>query len=308
MALFLGALILVAFKIYNDVVTDVGSTLQEVKQITLEQIAKKDFDLPRYTAQIRDACKKLPPGVREATMMNLGSIVKNYVQSPSFQSEYFAFVENQAAGGRSSAPNAGRRGPAPMDDAKWADEKKKRVDRMVNSMSNPDLVKMYAETLDPQIDAAQSKLELLQESPDAKLGISKEELQKEHQDLKKLKELYGKDLEAFKVKYAEYTVDKQLASQMNRNKENEALKQKRIDELKDYKSIIANQLKQFLDLSATVDFNAKTTKKGDIVVFIDPAYEAKPASWKLCYRCGKEAVTGARKFATQWLNEMKAGE
>ena len=46
---------LAAFKLANDVLSDVGTTLQEVKQITLEQIAKKDFDLPRYTAQVRDA-------------------------------------------------------------------------------------------------------------------------------------------------------------------------------------------------------------------------------------------------------------
>ncbi|HET9276547.1 MAG TPA: hypothetical protein VFN95_00125, partial [Flavitalea sp.] len=58
---------LVAFKLVNDVLSDVGTTLQDVKQITLEQIAKKNFDLPRYTAQVRDACKKLQPGVREVT-------------------------------------------------------------------------------------------------------------------------------------------------------------------------------------------------------------------------------------------------
>ena len=53
---------LVAFKLINDVLSDVGTTLQEVKQITLEQIAKKNFDLPRYTTQIRDACKKTSAG------------------------------------------------------------------------------------------------------------------------------------------------------------------------------------------------------------------------------------------------------
>ena len=108
---------LAAFKLANDVLSDVGTTLQEVKQITLEQIAKKDFDLPRYTAQVRDACKKLQPGVREVTMMNLGKIVKDYVQSSSFQAEYTAFIEK---------PATVRRGPTSMDDAKWAEEKKEK--------------------------------------------------------------------------------------------------------------------------------------------------------------------------------------
>src|SRR5687768_12527646 len=169
-ALLLSASFLFAFKTFNDVLTDVGTTLQEVKQITLEQIAKRNFDLPRYTAQIRDACKKLSPGVREVTMINLGKVVKDYVQSGSFQSEYMAYVEKQAAGRRS--------GPS-MDDAKWAEEKKKRTDQMIKGMSSPEAVKIYAETLDVQLEAAEGMLKLLEESPDLKLGKSKEELQKE---------------------------------------------------------------------------------------------------------------------------------
>ena len=147
---------LVAFKLINDVLSDVGTTLQEVKQITLEQIAKKNFDLPRYTTQIRDACKKLQPGVREVTMMNLGKVVKDYVQSGFFQSEYMAFIEKQSTG---------RRGPAPMDDAKWAEEKKKKTDQMIKGMSTPEATKIYAETLDPQLESAQSMLKLMEESP-----------------------------------------------------------------------------------------------------------------------------------------------
>ena len=296
--LLTGVSFLVAFKIINDVLSDVGTTFQEVKQITLEQIAKKNFDLPRYTTQIRDACKKLQPGVREVTMMNLGKVVKDYVQSGSFQPEYMAYIEKQAAG---------RRGPAPMDDTKWAEEKKKKMDQMIKGMSTPEATKIYAETLDPQLESAESMLKLMKESPDTKLGKSKEELQKEVADIKALKELYGKDVEAFKIKFAEYMVDKQLAMQMNRSAATEAEKQKRINELKDYNGIIVTQLKQFLDLSATVDFTAQTVQKGNKLVFVNPAYEAKSPAWKLCFRSGKEAVMGARKFAQQWLNELKPG-
>jgi len=168
-------------------------------------------------------------------------------------------------------------------------------------------VKIYAETLDVQLEASESMLKLMEESPDLKTGKSKEELQKEIKETKMLKELYKKDVEAFKIKYAEYSVDKQLAMQMNRYNTKQADTQQKINELKDYKAIITNQLQQFLNLSATVDFNAQTVKKGDKLVFVNPAYESKSASWKLCFRSGKEAVSGARKFAQQWLNEMKAG-
>jgi hypothetical protein len=94
---------------------------------------------------------------------------------------------------------------------------------------------------------------------------------------------------------------------MNRSKASEVEKQKRINELKDYNSIIVKQLKQFLDLSATVDFTAQTMQKENKLVFVNPAYEAKSPAWKLCFRCGKEAIAGARKFAQQWLNELKPG-
>lgn len=289
---------LVAFKLVNDVLSDVGTTLQEVKQITLEQIAKKDFDLPRYTSQVRDACRKLQPGVREVTMMNLGKVVKDYVQSGSFQAEYMAHIEKQATR---------RRGASPMDEAKWAEEKKKKTDQMIKAMSTPETIKIYAETLDPQLEAAQGMLKLMEESPDVKLGKSKEELQKEVAQIKALKELYKKDADTFKVKFAEHMIDQQLALQMNRSKASEAEKQQRVNELKDYKGIIVKQLKQFLDLSATVDFSAQTVQKGNKIVFVNPLYEEKSTAWKLCFRCGREAVTGARKFALQWLNELQPG-
>jgi len=44
--MLLGAGILVAFKTVKDVLTDVGTTISEVEKFTLEQIAKKNFNLP----------------------------------------------------------------------------------------------------------------------------------------------------------------------------------------------------------------------------------------------------------------------
>ena len=288
--------LLFAFKKINDILTDVGTTIQEVKLYTLEQIAKNDFNLPHYTGKIRDACKKLPVGVREATMMQLGKVVKDWVQSPGFEAEYLAYLENDAGQ---------RRGPAPMDDGRWAAERKKRTDQMGKAMSNPDLVKMYAQTLDLQIETGQSKLNMLEKSPDLKLGQSKEEIQQELSNNKMLKDLYQKDPEAFKIKYAEITVDKQLKGLMENDKARTAQKQERINALKDYKAIIAKQLRQFLAISANVDYNAQTAVKNNKVVFVNPQFESKPLTWKLCFRSGKEAVTGARKFAQEWLDEMR---
>lgn len=302
------ATMFLAFKKINDVLDDVGTTREEVKRITLQQIASNHFDIPSYTAAVRDACRKLPPGVREATMLSLGQVVRDYVESPEFEKDYFAYLEAP----KPSAGGMRRRGPAPMDDEKLAAEKKKRVDQLVASMESPDILKMYVENLDAQTDLAKSMIDLYESSPDAKLPKTKQEYKKDLEDLKKLKQLYSKDLDAFKKQYAEIQVDQQLSAQVERDKARAGRNQKQAEDekkqnelLKDYKPIIRKELQQFLAVSSNVDYNAQLTKRGDKMVFVNPAYEAKSAGWKLCYRCGKEAVNGARKFAQDWLKSMK---
>jgi hypothetical protein len=69
--------------------------------------------------------------------------------------------------------------------------------------------------------------------------------------------------------------------------------------------LIASRLKQFLALSADVNFDAKLVKQGDKMRFEDPTLEAKPEEWKLCFRAGREATDAARAFAAEWLKELR---
>jgi hypothetical protein len=71
---------------------------------------------------------------------------------------------------------------------------------------------------------------------------------------------------------------------------------------------IARRLREFLAVSADVDFAAvvKPTEDGSRVRFENPAYEAKSAPWKLCYRAGREATAAARVAVEGWLKEMQA--
>jgi flagellar biosynthesis GTPase FlhF len=71
-------------------------------------------------------------------------------------------------------------------------------------------------------------------------------------------------------------------------------------------ALIASRLQDFLDLTADVNFQATLVKRGQLMRFEDPALEAKPAEWKLCYRAGREATEAARAFATGWLKELPA--
>ncbi|WP_341836015.1 hypothetical protein WJU16_24645 [Chitinophaga pollutisoli] len=64
------------------------------------------------------------------------------------------------------------------------------------------------------------------------------------------------------------------------------------------------RLKSFLALSADIDFNAALVKKGNKMIFEDPALEKRSAEWKQCFRAGPEAVKAARAYAEQWLKEL----
>src|SRR6185437_10138178 len=58
----------------------------------------------------------------------------------------------------------------------------------------------------------------------------------------------------------------------------------------DPKPVIARRLREFLALSAGVDFNAKVNTNG---AFENAAYQAKSSQWKMCYRAGRDATAAA---------------
>jgi hypothetical protein len=70
--------------------------------------------------------------------------------------------------------------------------------------------------------------------------------------------------------------------------------------------MIKNWLTTFLEKSAGINFDAKTTEiKLGTIKFIDQEYEHKDSQWKLYFRAGKETVAAARTFAQDWLGEIK---
>lgn len=74
----------------------------------------------------------------------------------------------------------------------------------------------------------------------------------------------------------------------------------------DPRPLITRRLREFLDVSANVDFAAKLVPRGSVMIFANPEYEKKPDMWKLCFRAGREAVQAARAAATAWLAELPA--
>ncbi len=74
----------------------------------------------------------------------------------------------------------------------------------------------------------------------------------------------------------------------------------------DHRALIADRLRHFLEVSADVAYDARLTDKDGKKVFADPALEAKPKEWKLCFRAGKPATDAARAFARTWLSDLNA--
>jgi hypothetical protein len=70
--------------------------------------------------------------------------------------------------------------------------------------------------------------------------------------------------------------------------------------------MIRASLEKFLDHTNDIDFSAtlKQNKKGKWI-FTNSSYEAKPETWKMCYRAGKESTEIVREIAMQYLEETK---
>lgn len=67
--------------------------------------------------------------------------------------------------------------------------------------------------------------------------------------------------------------------------------------------IVKKRLEEYLQLAATVDFNAVLTApdKYNIKKFVNPALEKKSHKWKAIYRAGKEVNDVVIAFVKEWL-------
>lgn len=74
----------------------------------------------------------------------------------------------------------------------------------------------------------------------------------------------------------------------------------------DHRTLVANRLRHFIDVSKDVDYDARLIDKDGKKVFADPALEARPNEWKMCFRAGKPATEAARRFARKWLSDLEA--
>lgn len=74
---------------------------------------------------------------------------------------------------------------------------------------------------------------------------------------------------------------------------------------KDPKAAIKQALQTVLAATDSVDFSAALGDRDGKKYFTNPAYESKPAPWKMAFRAGRDATEGSRTFVKTWLTELK---
>jgi hypothetical protein len=72
----------------------------------------------------------------------------------------------------------------------------------------------------------------------------------------------------------------------------------------DASALIERRLRDFLETTEDMDFDADLEERNGKQVFEDPELEAKPTDWKVYFRAGEEAVTAAREVAAEWLDDI----
>jgi len=73
----------------------------------------------------------------------------------------------------------------------------------------------------------------------------------------------------------------------------------------DPRTLVADRLRHFLEVSSDVAHEAKLIDRDGKKVFADAALEARAREWKLCFRAGKPATDAARSFAQKWLADLQ---
>jgi hypothetical protein len=71
------------------------------------------------------------------------------------------------------------------------------------------------------------------------------------------------------------------------------------------KPLLARRIKEFLEATEGIDFDAPLVSNGELKLFKNPDYEARPKAWKMGYRAGKQATEKARELARDWLKTLE---
>lgn len=248
----------------------VKSLLQTLKisEDNAKQTIFSDISSPSFYFPGVSGLKSIALNDRASQFDVIGKYVKDFTKSDDFKKRYGEYRESK----KPSPPEK----PKTMEETKKADKENLKTSledmKQTRASAPADQKAMF----DESIKALEEQMKAIDDpnNPTYSAEMDSYIQQGYQQDL----EQHKKDISEWETKYP--------ANNPN--------------------GMIKNCLKEFLDKTNNVDFNAKTAidDKGR-TLFVKQDYEGKDYLWKLCFRAGKETTESARKFAQSWLSELK---
>jgi hypothetical protein len=284
-----------------DVLTDLGLTQEQLKQQVLESISQQSISL-YASSHTRALAQRMPPSAQVAAVRTLGSLVRSYAESPAFKQTYLDALKAEMTEQMPTLEPGETARQAPLT----GDHRMVTIQELYGEMPVALLALM-----------AKEQLKEAQASSNGRTAATPSTAALEGNDLKRLLAQHEKDPESFKQQYLVY-----LAQHMNpavrvtvsggskgKNQQLVDMRHELDSEYKaraDLKAVLNQQLTNFIDLTGSVDFTARLTKRGSKMVFVNPVYEVKSDEWKTLFRMGREPVMAARAFAQQWQASLTA--
>lgn len=249
------AVLLTAFT--DDVLKQLNLSEAEAKEAIRDNFLRRELWVPD-----KQAVKSIAVTKKAITVKELGSYIRQYIESAEFNKAY------QEA--RAAAKPAGKGdAKALIAERLLAIEEELRETEAKQKTASADVKKLYELTL--------------------------QQLKQEREALKNPSHPMHADYVANLTEESEENAEQGQMQMQSFNK----------DFPPTVKELVRLRLRHFLEVTATIDFNAKLVQQGKFKVFADPALEAKNGDWKKLFRAGPETIGAARQFAQQWLTDLE---
>ncbi|GAB4014801.1 hypothetical protein GCM10028808_38370 [Spirosoma migulaei] len=282
----------------GDVMSELTIQSGKLRQDVLLNLKEPNWFFFNATASMRQVARRLPESSRGATVRALGKVVRAYIESTTFKNEWRQNV-------RSVYPYDESYTDEGLAQKKQANDTEKAA--LKTQMATLD--QAFAQ-MDPAMLQMGIRTQLVQEEQQL-ASLSGSERTRQAQHIAELKKMLNLPPAECKKQYLASLIEqsqKQVSkSGTDIDQEELALQRKKkaeFDAHADFHPLLKKRLQDFIDLTETVDFEARLVPMGYKQEFANPIYQRKPAEWKFLYRLGKEPVTEARVFAKQWLAEL----
>lgn len=288
----------------GDVTTELGIEMPKLRQDVLSNLKEEKWFFFNATHSMRQVAQRIPEGSRATTVRALGKTIRAYVESSVFKREWlqdlrttYPYDEDYTAEGIAKKKQENEAEKAAMKSQMGA--QLAAMDQGFSQM-DPAMLKMAAQA---QISQQEEELTSLEGS----------ERTTQAQRVASLKKMLVLPPAEFKKQYLA-SLKQQMQAKANESDTSPVLdkgrlaeerkKKAKFDAHADFKPLLKKRLQDFINLSESVDFEARLIPMGRKQAFANPVYERKCAEWKFLYRLGKEPVTEAQLFAKQWLADL----